>query len=482
MSSSTVKSTTYPAIANAPVVGLAEGNGTFSNLHLAVLLVVVPYFLKSWIPIVKYGGFKTYLFVALLTGAPVAVGYWTVMSTYGGRKNQKVVLPGKDIETYITIKDAALKEQYNGKNKIPMQVFYDAYFDGKIDINGDVLEILEQRHDFTKFNFTWDLFKYVFMVLIPDVIFHTRQQDEDQVRGHYDRGDDFYEWFLGPRMIYTSGIITKPDVQETLEELQDNKLAAVCSKLDLKPEDKYLDIGCGWGTLVTYAAKNFGCDSTGVTLSENQAKFATDRIANNGVAADKARILCKDYRDIPAGTTYNKISCLEMAEHVGIRRYSEWLSQLYNLLDDDGTIVYQVAGIRPPWQYEDLIWGLFMNKYVFPGADASCSLGWVITKLESAGFEVKNIDVLGVHYSATLHRWYLNWISNKEKILAKYGDRWFRTWSFFLAWATIASRQGSASVYQITIHKNLNAFHRADLIKNHHSIHIPLEKQPSLVV
>jgi sphingolipid C9-methyltransferase len=136
MSSTTVKSTTYPAIANAPVVGLAEGNGTFSNLHLAVLLVVVPYFLKSWIPFVKYGGFKTYLFVALLTGAPVAVGYWTLMSTYGGRKNQKVVLPGKDIETYITIKDAALKEQYNGKNKIPMQVFHDAYFDGKIDING----------------------------------------------------------------------------------------------------------------------------------------------------------------------------------------------------------------------------------------------------------------------------------------------------------------------------------------------------------
>jgi sphingolipid C9-methyltransferase len=81
-----------------------------------------------------------------------------------------------------------------------------------------------------------------------------------------------------------------------------------------------------------------------------------------------------------------------------------------------------------------------MNKYVFPGADASCSLGWVVTQLENAGFEVKNVDVLGVHYSATLHRWYLNWISNKEKILAKYGERWFRVWSFFLAWATIASR------------------------------------------
>ena len=81
-----------------------------------------------------------------------------------------------------------------------------------------------------------------------------------------------------------------------------------------------------------------------------------------------------------------------------------------------------------------------MNKYVFPGADASCSLGWVINKLESAGFEVKNVDVLGVHYSATLFRWYTNWLSNKEKILEKYGERWFRVWAYFLAYSTITSR------------------------------------------
>ena len=84
-------------------------------------------------------------------------------------------------------------------------------------------------------------------------------------------------------MIYTSGVILRPDIEETLEQLQDNKLAVVCSKLDLKPEDRLLDIGCGWGTLVAYAAKNFGCDATGVTLARNQAKFGTDRIEKNGV-------------------------------------------------------------------------------------------------------------------------------------------------------------------------------------------------------
>lgn len=133
-------------------------------------------------------------------------------------------------------------------------------------------------------------------------------------------------------------------------------------------------------------------------------------------------------------------------------------------------MVFQVAGIRTNWQYEDLIWGLFMNKYIFPGADASLPLGWVITKLEQAGFEVKTVDVLGVHYSATLYRWYKNWQSNEAKVRAKYGDKWYRIWEFFLAYSVITSRQGSVSLFQITVHKNLNTFHRVEGVKTHHSL------------
>ncbi|KAG6875144.1 hypothetical protein C0992_005000, partial [Termitomyces sp. T32_za158] len=474
-----VRTTAYPAIKNAPLVGLAEGNGAFNNTHLAVAVLVVPYLLKAFLPLVNRGGLKTYLFLLVLTGVPTTVAYWMLVSMYGARKNEKVVLPGKDIEQYITVKDLELKALYNGRNKIPMQVFHDAYFDGKVDFKGDVLDILEQRHDWARFNFTLELFKYVFTVLIPDVISHNREQDQDQVRGHYDRGDDFYEWFLGPRMIYTSGICTDHTVEQSLETLQDNKLAVVCEKLDLKPTDRLLDIGCGWGTLVTYAAKNYDCDATGCTLSVNQAAFGTDRIRNNGVSADKARILCSDYRDLPAGKgAYTKIVSLEMAEHVGIRRYSQFLSQVYDLLDDDGIFVFQVAGIRPPWQFEDLVWGLFMNKYVFPGADASCSLGWVINKLEGAGFEIKNIDVLGVHYSATIYQWYKNWVANKDKVVEKYGERWYRVWVFFLAYSVITSRQGGASVFQITMHKNLNAFHRIEGVPKHASIHVSPAREP----
>ena len=124
-----------------------------------------------------------------------------------------------------------------------------------------------------------------------------------------------YFRFLGPRMIYTSGVITDINREETLEELQDNKLKLVCTKLDLKPEDRLLDIGCGWGTLAAFAAKNYGCDVTGVTLGKNQTAFGNQRIKDNGVGHDKARILCMDYRETPGGPGhYTKIVSLEMAE------------------------------------------------------------------------------------------------------------------------------------------------------------------------
>jgi hypothetical protein len=128
--------TNIPAIKNAPLAGLAEGNGQFNNYHLAALVLAVPYLLKSFLPLVSRGGFKTYLFLLVLAALPVTVAYWTLMSIYGGRKNEKVVLPGKDLEEYLTVKDAELRILYRKKEKIPMQLFHDAYFDGKIDFNG----------------------------------------------------------------------------------------------------------------------------------------------------------------------------------------------------------------------------------------------------------------------------------------------------------------------------------------------------------
>ena len=149
-----------------------------------------------------------------------------------------------------------------------------------------------------------------------------------------------------------------------------------------------------------------------------------------------------------------------MAEHVGVKNFLKFLVQCRELLDDDGTFFLQIAGLRRAWQYEDLLWGLFMAKHVFPGADASCPLGWVIDKLEEAGYEVQSMDNVGIHYSITLNRWYDNWVKNKDKVVARYGEWWYRIWEIFLARSTLVSEQGSATCYQLVCHKNLNSVNR----------------------
>jgi cyclopropane fatty-acyl-phospholipid synthase-like methyltransferase len=116
--------------------------------------------------------------------------------------------------------------------------------------------------------------------------------------------------------------------------------------------------------------------------------------------------------------------------------------------------------------------GLYMNRWVFPGADASCALSWVVTQVESAGFEVKNVDVLGIHYSATLLRWYNNWVSNKDNVTKSYGEQWYRIWAYFLMSAIIISRNGGCSVFQLTLHKNLNSYPRVEGVKNHASLQV----------
>jgi len=161
-----------------------------------------------------------------------------------------------------------------------------------------------------------------------------------------------------------------------------------------------------------------------------------------------------DYRKIPQ-KKYDKITCLEMAEHVGIKNFSKFLHQVKSMLADNGIFYLQIAGLRRAWQFEDLVWGLFMGKYVFPGADASCPLGFVVNHLEAAGFEVHRVENCGVHYSITIRHWYNNWKSNKAPIVKKYGETWYRKWLVFLGWSTIIAAQGSSTVFLITATKNL---------------------------
>ena len=149
-----------------------------------------------------------------------------------------------------------------------------------------------------------------------------------------------------------------------------------------------------------------------------------------------------------------------MAEHVGVKNFQTFMQQIYDLLDDDGLFYLQIAGLRRGFILEDLNWGLFMGKYIFPGADASTPVSWVIEQLEKVNFEVSKMENIGIHYSHTIHNWYKNWLANKEFVLSKYGTWWFRLFEIFLAWSTIIAAQGSSTCWMITAHKNLNKFDR----------------------
>ncbi|KAI8816484.1 S-adenosyl-L-methionine-dependent methyltransferase [Fimicolochytrium jonesii] len=435
-----------------------SGNSAFSNLQLFGAIAGVPLaviVLTGW-------SLSWYPLVLAVLGLPVFAGFNVLFARYAPPLRPQRGLPGKNLEEYMEIKDAELKRHYHTKSKIPIETFFESYFDEKIDIKDDMLELLEARYDWASFTWTIGQVKFFLTQWVPETLWHSKKQDENQVRDHYDRGDDFYNAFLGPMMIYTSGIMTKKDERQTLEEIQQNKLELVSKKIQLKSGDRMLDIGCGWGTLAVHAAKQ-GAKVTGVTLGKNQTAWGT-RKAEEANVASNVNILCMDYRDIPF-QKYDKITCLEMAEHVGVLRFQTFLKQVREMLEDDGIFFLQIAGLRRTWQYEDLMWGLFMAKYVFPGADASTPLNWYIEQLERAGFEIESSETLGVHYSTTIYRWYSNWLKNKDKIVAKYGVRWFRIWEYFLAYSTIVARQGSATVYQLVCHKNLNSFDRTRFIK-----------------
>ncbi|KAI0168281.1 cyclopropane-fatty-acyl-phospholipid synthase [Pestalotiopsis sp. NC0098] len=461
-----VVTTNAAAIPNAPLPAEGPGNDSFPLMTLGGLLAGVPVALAWFLG----GGFWTSLFFFVVLFVPILVSVWYVTSRNSPRIDNKAKLPGRPIEEYLTFKKSEDKARYNtSSTKIPMEDFIEKYLDGEVDFNGDALDILEYRHDWASWAFTWNLFKFIFAGFGKSVLFHTREQDDEQIRPTYDAGNDHYSYFLGPRMVYTSGIISDPSKEETLEEMQDNKMAVVCEKLDLKQGETMLDIGCGWGSLARFAAANYGANVTGVTIAPNQAAWGNDGLRRSGVPESQGRILCSDYRDIPK-QKFNKISQIEMGEHVGIKKLTGFFRQCSDMLADDGAMYVQLSGLRRAWQYEDLVWGLYLNKFIFPGADASTPLWYYVSCLESAGFEVKSIDTVGVHYSGTLWRWYRNWVGNAETVRAKFGERWYRIWELFLAWSTIASRQGSATCFQFVVVKNLNATHRVDGLLSQHGI------------
>ena len=371
----------------------------------------------------------------------------------------------KSLTDYVTFNDPKLERKYATK-RIPISVLYEAYFDGDIDIKCEMGELISNRNLFVEYKLTKEHFKWAVTNFVPEVTIHSKSQDKRIVREHYDRGNDFFGWFLGERMIYTSGFFENPG--QTLEQAQDNKLNLVCQKLGLEPGHRLLDIGCGWGTLASHAAKYYGVDATGITIAERQTEFGNQRAKEWGVA-DKARIICTDYREIPK-QKFDRIVSLEMVEHVGVKNLVGYYDIVREYLTDDGLALIQWTGLRRGLRPEDLIWGLFMNKYIFPGADASLPPAGMMKAMEKAGFETHSVENISIHYGWTIQRWRDNWVSNREAVVAAYGERWYRIWNFFLAWSVVIAEQGNASCFQIVMNKNLDGYDRTRWVNRKQAI------------
>jgi hypothetical protein len=172
----------YPTIKNAPLPAEGPGGEQFSNILLFALLAVVPYWLSRKVG----GGLKTWIFFALFTTLPILIAFWSALSTFSPRKNEKAKFPGKPIEHYITFKTEELREKYSGRSKIPMETFHELYFKGLVDFNGDCLDIMEYRHDWASFRFTLSLFWYFLTGMLPEVIMHTKSQGKLEVNYNHE--------------------------------------------------------------------------------------------------------------------------------------------------------------------------------------------------------------------------------------------------------------------------------------------------------
>jgi len=386
-----------------------------------------------------------------------------------------LITPPADTEKYLDFKDEALKQRW-GKCKVPMHLLVEIFLNDQVAFKGDILDILwNHRDEFIDWRPNWNLMQFLIDQLFPSKSssYKSVSATTKEIAEHYDRGNDFFNAFLGPSMIYTSAFYH--GTEQTLEQAQENKLNMLCEKMHLfKPGMRHLDIGCGWGTLVRHAAKKFGAQSKGVTLSKEGAAWCREQNVKEGLKPEQCEILNCDYRLIDPQLRFDAISAVEMAEHVGIANFQLFLNNVRNMLTDQGVFYMQVAGLRKGSNWQDTQWGLFMSRYIFPGADASTPLFWYVKQLEMAGFEVKSVETVGRHYSHTLKAWYHNWMKNKDKPeLERYAGVWkgdaqlphvkgnlSRLWEIFLAWSTVAAGIGSATCYQIVCHKNVYHYER----------------------
>lgn len=279
---------------------------------------------------------------------------------------------------------------------------------------------------------------------------HSADRDRAAVTSHYDVGNDFYRRVLGDSMVYSCAYW--PDRPgATLEQAQRDKLELVCRKLGLRPGQRLLDVGCGWGSLVLHAARHHGVRAVGVTVSAEQQRWAQEQVARAGLG-DRVEVRLQDYRHVVDGP-YDAIASIGMAEHVGPQRYLDYARGLFALLAPGGRLLNHQIARRP--DSRELAAApasgtprTFIQAFVFPDGELA-PLGTTLALLERAGFEVRDVHSLREHYDRTLRAWVDNLERNWAKAVESTSEGRARVWRLYMAASAVAFELGRLGVDQV---------------------------------
>jgi cyclopropane-fatty-acyl-phospholipid synthase len=272
---------------------------------------------------------------------------------------------------------------------------------------------------------------------------HSKSRDAEAIHHHYDVSNTFYEWVLGPSMTYTCACF--PHAEATLEEAQANKYDLVARKLGLKPGMRLLDVGCGWGGMVRHAAKHYGVNVIGVTLSKEQATWGRDAIEREGLG-DLAEVRHLDYRDVRE-TGFDAVSSIGLTEHIGVRNYPSYFAFLKSKLRPGGRILNHCI-TRQDNKHDGITRGGFIDRYVFPDGELSGS-GHIITVMQDAGLEVKHEENLREHYAMTLRDWCRNLQNHWDEAVAEVGEGTARVWGLYMAGSRLSFERNRIQLHQV---------------------------------
>jgi len=289
---------------------------------------------------------------------------------------------------------------------------------------------------------------------------HSKPRDRQAIAFHYDVSDDFYRLWLDERMVYSCAYFE--DADDGLDQAQRNKLDHLCRKLRLAPGERLLDIGCGWGALIHWAALHYGVTAHGITLSRNQYEHCRRMIDEEGLQ-DRVRVELRDYRDVAGDAVFDKIVSVGMFEHVGIGNFPLYFGTARRLLKPGGLflnhgITCDTEGWRKSLSTE------FINRYVFPDGELD-TVSNVQRAMERSGFEILDVEALRPHYALTLRHWVQRLENHRGEALRHVSEPTYRIWRLYMVACALSFEAGDAGVYQILAGRRVKGLHPVPLTR-----------------